>query len=419
MRVRTSRVLLLLSLASTSVACTAILGDFSVGGDDSSGGDSSAGGDGTLGDGGTTDGRGGDGSSSDGGADAAPPCGHASDACCAAPFVACVPGTACVSGTCKVNDLWVVGHHLDISTFHYVDDSMHYDGTTWTIGPTLGTDSSGASTYPTAIWGTSPGNYLVVTTQGKLIAYDASGNTWRSCGTGVDGLSGYPCNDPGTTQSLWAITGFAVDDYWLAGTNVMFYCTGASCTSKAAGMPASWGQGNLTGSSSNDLWYSASDNRPFHNDGGAWFRYPAEQARALAAISPTDVWGGDTQMEHFDGTSWSGPYVIHGDDGGAPGNVFAMSASATDDVWAVGYRNYSDGSNVAFSEHWDGASWTSHALPASAQQMSAVWAAGKKEAYAVSFSGGVFAWDGASWSAVSQPAFSAAPSWDAVGGSAR
>jgi hypothetical protein len=76
----------------------------------------------------------------------------------------------------------------------------------------------------------------------------------------------------------------------------------------------------------------------------------------VAAASPEDVWaiGGDF-LEHWNGTRWHRVPV------GADGYLTAITALAADDAWAVGITRRS-----ALIEHWDGRVWTPLPLSRSA-----------------------------------------------------
>lgn len=359
----------------------------------------------------------GGGSSGDGGgggdADAtAPKCGYAGEACCGGGFAPCNPGTVCTSNVCVANDVILVGDQLNINTFHHNGVSAIYDGVGWTQGPNLGVDSD--NLIPWGVWAQQPGQYWAVTgttsaTPGnKLMLYSGGASPrWLVCGN-------FGCNDPQAAKQLFGVIGFGAGDMWVAGSDLMKQCTGGTtCTSKTTGLPASWGQGTFTGTSSNDLWYPQFD-KAFHYNGTSWTVHSGITARAMWAHSPTDVWAGDTAgLQHYDGVSWSSIYSV----GGAPppGTIYAMYGSATDDVWAVGYKN-SAGGNAPFTAHWNGTAWSLVPIDAAAKQLQVVWVASKKEAFAASYDGGVWKWNGATWSQVTMP-FNA--NWIAIHGSAK
>src|SRR5262249_53155491 len=86
-------------------------------------------------------------------------------------------------------------------------------------------------------------------------------------------------------------------------------------------------------------------------------------------------------VEHWDGHSWKvDPSVDLG------GELTAVSASGSDDVWAVGWR-FTTGADKTLAEHYDGHHWTQVSIPSpgagaeldavSLRTSSSGWAAGQ------------------------------------------
>jgi len=142
----------------------------------------------------------------------------------------------------------------------------------------------------------------------------------------------------------------------------------------------------------------------------------------VAAISDSDVWGigffqdaratDHTLAEHWDGASWS---VVSSPDAGQASQLIAAAAVATDDVWAVGVEETKiDAQQRSLTEHWDGSSWTVVPSPnpptaGSFTELTAVtavatddvWAAGWFENVARNTTDPLFEhWDGTSWTIV-------------------
>lgn len=132
--------------------------------------------------------------------------------------------------------------------------------------------------------------------------------------------------------------------------------------------------------------------------------------RAIDARTSDDVWAvGLGLFEHFDGNQWS---VVPSPRKGA--NPAAVTALAADDVWAVGSRpphRLGYRSPRPYAAHWDGASWSSVAVPhppgpgslasVSAATPSDIWAVGTTGTspgtpYAVHY-------DGSRWHSVALP----------------
>jgi hypothetical protein len=167
-----------------------------------------------------------------------------------------------------------------------------------------------------------------------------------------------------------------------------------------------------------------------HFDGSKWsvsqgppFQ-PSDQPslQGLSAISATDMWATGSILtviggfpdafplfEHFDGTSWTATI----DESNLNSFMFAVSADATNDVWAVG--------NVAlgatFIEHFDGTAWSVVPSPSPGngqKTLFGVTALAPNDAWAVGFfvqapnqdrpqKTLIEHWDGTRWKVVPSP----------------
>ena len=142
----------------------------------------------------------------------------------------------------------------------------------------------------------------------------------------------------------------------------------------------------------------------------------------IDAIAGNDIWAvGNNQegthasfvIQHWDGTQWdfSGQDVAKG----IPGELQAVAAVASDDVWAAGtlyYSGYTTGSNhVALLLHWDGTEWNTVQAPMPAGSSSSgildivaaapdnIWAVGYVHVNRVP-QALTLHWNGVEWSAV-------------------
>ncbi len=112
-------------------------------------------------------------------------------------------------------------------------------------------------------------------------------------------------------------------------------------------------------------------------EGGAWRTLPLPDkvaGRVFAPVSPADVWfAADGGFAHWDGattTTTSVPFLD-----GDVGWPTEMTATASDDVWAVGhrrgklYKSPGDGPGehtvgyLPVAMHWDGSAWTDPQVP--------------------------------------------------------
>jgi hypothetical protein len=146
--------------------------------------------------------------------------------------------------------------------------------------------------------------------------------------------------------------------------------------------------------------------------------------RALTAISANDIWAVGSMLsdggqilnflfEHWDGTAWTAKALPASD-----AFLFAVSADAMNDVWAVGFTGPENDSSRTLVMHYDGTSWKTVPSPSvgkGASQLNGVVALAPNDVWAVGFSTPVAPpkqaatltliehWDGASWSVVTSP----------------
>jgi S-layer homology domain len=231
---------------------------------------------------------------------------------------------------------------------------------------------------------------------------------------------------PLSANDVWAVGGDAnqnpMSEHW----------DGTSWQIIPAPNPGQYsGFNSVAAVASNDVWaagINGSANAPLleHWNGSQWSNFPYPdpssdaQFNGLAAISANDVWavgryytsdpnvGARTLTEHWDGTAWS---IIPSPNTNTPDNdtLWAVSASASNDVWAVG--NYSDHNNndtiKSLTEHWDGTSWSIVPAPFLGDFADQLWAVNTlapNDAWAVgAYNVGntvpllALHWDGQSW----------------------
>lgn len=147
-----------------------------------------------------------------------------------------------------------------------------------------------------------------------------------------------------------------------------------------------------------------------HWNGSAWqaVSSPCQQPQTgVVQISATDAWSVSLLHScHFDGTSWHAVPIA------VPQRtepfLFAVAASAPNDVWAVGEADVNTSPPYALPlvEHWNGATWTAdtnvpartlHGIDVLASNN--IYAVGDDEA----FRPVAIHWDGHSWSLVATP----------------
>jgi hypothetical protein len=159
-----------------------------------------------------------------------------------------------------------------------------------------------------------------------------------------------------------------------------------------------------------------------HWNGQRWVVVPSpslgtyDKLLAVSIVSRNDAWAVGSSLTlgngnvyilmHWDGTSWS---LVNG----PPANssaLLSVKAFATDDVWAVGYKDYDSYpfTSSTFTLHWDGTTWSEIPSPDVSDWTSLhgvdgathndVWAVGYSSVGALTMH-----WDGTAWTVVPTP----------------
>ena len=188
-----------------------------------------------------------------------------------------------------------------------------------------------------------------------------------------------------------------------------------------------WG---VAARSSRDVWAVGNNvGQTFveHWNGQQWVTFPSpnpstyyNQLSAVCVISHNDAWAvgfsigldtGDSYiLMHWDGTSWS---LVKGPPAKGTADVRSLSslkAFATDDVWAVGSKDfdYNQNTSSTFTIHWDGTVWSEVPSPnvGDSNGLSSVDGAAPNDIWAVggtNLGGLAMHWDGAVWTLVPMP----------------
>src|SRR5580692_3171566 len=177
-------------------------------------------------------------------------------------------------------------------------------------------------------------------------------------------------------------------------------------------------------SSPDDIW--AVGQSTIHFDGTTWTAFPAPMIKGdnngflqgVVAISPTLAWAAGNVtvgahsgqvIEQWSGAKWSlfpGPKFGKKEQA----NVFAMTSSSANDVWAIGsLMNLSTGVVSSLFEHWNGTAWTATTVESNNQFLFGASADAANDAWAVGFNGSenietsAMHWDGTNWKSVATP----------------
>lgn len=276
------------------------------------------------------------------------------------------------------DDVWVAGHDNTSPTNGVIG---HFDGTTWTTWRTTGeTYNDIASSSPKDAW--------VAGADGQMRHFD--GTAWT------------PTNNIGASPSgVAAISGLlsfnAVEVIAISTLNLAYRYRGQAF-GRFPPLPyphpfaASVNTG-MWGSSAANLWVATSKGEVFHYNGTAWtLSFLIDPAGVVIATSiwgtsATDVWvtTNDGRVFQFNGTTWT-PHQ-------ATGSGIALHkiwGAGPNDVWAFG---------ISGAHHWDGSTWTAHAL-SNTQVLGAEGSSGS-DIYAVTRPDGngdaLWHWDGTRW----------------------
>lgn len=270
----------------------------------------------------------------------------------------------------RPDDGWVTGFYADGEGRRPLVE--HWNGKKWTLSPVLsptGTVQVGTATitnyeYGEGISAVSPSDvWLTVSNVDKQSNRQGSalehwdGHAWN--------YVAFP-DQASATVTLQGVHALSATDAWVVGSDqrtpqtllpIAMHWDGHawSTTPMAVDSPVVAPKA-VTGTSPDDVWaVGLSDDGDMteplieHWDGHAWKNMPTTDAGSVAsiltnledvtAISPNDVWAAgryntwDYLLEHWDGRSWT---IVPPPAATRPNALWGISASAKDDVWAVG-----------------------------------------------------------------------------------
>ncbi len=241
-------------------------------------------------------------------------------------------------------DIWTVGGHNDFNNTHHLTLAEHWNGTTWSVSPTV--DKS---------------------TENELLAVSAisANDVWAV---------GYTEVNLGNFQTLtehWNGTSWSIIPSINVGSVGDILSGVVDVSAKDV-----WAVGDAT------VNFSTSQTLIEHWDGVKWKvvsspSVPAleNQLSSVSALSAQDIWtvgsatdntsgAVQTLIEHWNGTQWS--IVTSPNPPGSQVPINALQSVATvsaQDVWAVGYRQNASGTLRTLTEHWNGTTWVAVTSP--------------------------------------------------------
>jgi hypothetical protein len=292
-----------------------------------------------------------------------------------------VPGPAAPDSTytygvdaISETDVWAVGYYYSTSGI-YQTQTIHWNGTAWTIVPSPNVVSAENRLYAVAalsatdVW--AVGYYFVYSAgQYRTLILHWDGDAWSVVPSpNIGGIHTF-LNDVDAISSddVWAV-GYYGDAFNTPGTLTLHWDGDAWSVVPSPSVGSEYN--SLTGvsaASRNDVWAvgwnfinSIKKTLILHWDGNSWSVVPSpnvgegwNELLGVIALASNDVWAvgqhdgsypwmGHSLTEHWDGDEWSvvpSPPEI--------GGLLSVDASSSNDMWAVG-------SGI---EHWDGNSWS-------------------------------------------------------------
>jgi hypothetical protein len=220
--------------------------------------------------------------------------------------------------------------------------AMRWNGTAWSIVPTPHPGVQTRELYgvkafsATDAW--AVGWYYETSFTPDALALHWNGSAWTQV----------PAPGPGTRgNTLTAVAGTAADDVWAVGTY------------------------NDTGDTRGLVHPLA-----MHYNGATWTSTPMPQTaaggylRSVTALAANDVWAVGSKngyatpvAYHWNGATWTEvPTAALGGSGG--NNLFyAVAGTASNQIWAVGYRSTGTGAQPLV-QRWNGTAFVNEAVPA-------------------------------------------------------
>ncbi len=347
------------------------------------------------------------------------------------------------------HDVWAVGSYRAYATEQsagFTPVIEHWDGARWSIvaspsQPTAQGLTGVATTASGTVW--AVGQLASVGGPGASLIEQSSGGAWSTVASPSPGTVSNPNgNDVAYDDTFNAVSAVSSKDVWAVGSStsgsgthqmLIEHWNGVAWTAvPAAASTHQYGDTLYATAalSATNVWAVGTGSTIQQWDGARWNQVPRPASSSslpldalalfgIAALSPTNIWavGGNgaqscmgelpVLIEHWDGKQWTAiPNTPRG-------ILFAVSADAANDVWAVGR-----GGNGTFIMHYDGKQWATVNLGRPTDrfpQLNGVAAYSPTDVWAVgeTFSSGnsrplVLHWDGKTWNTLTVPAPGAA-----------
>ncbi|MCB9852610.1 MAG: hypothetical protein H6819_05905 [Phycisphaerales bacterium] len=227
------------------------------------------------------------------------------------------------------------------------------------------------------------------------------------------GISGVILHRPGYSNA-WIVRSLASgDDYdgiwgssagdiWVVGANGrIVHSDGLTWSVRASSTDHRFS--GIRGTSANDVFATVDQNNDiggidfgygeiYHYDASSWSEVMSttDPMRDVWASAPNDVYavGLASELRHFDGNTWTKLPISQDMD------LEGIWGSAANDIYLVGFNNDTNSGVVI---HYDGAGWTTMALPSATGRLRCVWGSGPADVFVFGDEASLWNFNGTSW----------------------
>ena len=238
---------------------------------------------------------------------------------------------------------------------------------------------AGASENINAIWGASSSDIWIAGKNGANVLQHWNGSSWSSY-AGVE------------TVDMVALWGSGSSDVYAVGGTKMQHWNGSTwadtASSASAALLAIWG------SSATDVYACGKTGTFVHSSGGAFSAVTGnplgtEDCTAIWGSSSSDIYIGETNVYHYNGTSWS-PVSV------GINNIRAIWGTSSSDIWIGGVN----GKMV----HYNGTAWSAPITLGATSDVGGIWGTSSSDVYMVNRGGDIWHYNGSSWVNYATPA---------------
>jgi hypothetical protein len=236
---------------------------------------------------------------------------------------------------------------------------------------------AGANEHINTIWGSSSSDVWIAGKRGTNGLQHWNGTSWSSY-AGVHG-----------TADMVALWGSGPSDVYAVGSTKMQHWNGSAWSDTTAApntLLAIWG------SSATDVYACGKTGTLVHSSGGAFTSVAGnplgtEDCAAIWGSSSSNVYLGEANLHHFNGTTWS--TVSAG-----ISNIRAIWGTSSSNVWI--------GGTAGKVVHWNGTAWSAP-ITLGSGDVGGIWGSSASDVFVVNRGGDIWHYNGSSWVNFSKP----------------